>query len=149
MVHTNESAWSHLAPIFLYVQRRGALAHDIPVFPAPHSVDFSAGGYRCSLCAAWICHWKEGHSYVFSRWISRHILSIPYDKFYSGSHCTHQSHISGPLPTPLPPWCGANSTRIRAPQFPSALLILDSLSSISFHSQFLLFQRSCAGIGTP
>jgi hypothetical protein len=24
-------------------------------------------------------------------------MSIPYDKIYSGSHCTHQSHISGPL----------------------------------------------------
>jgi hypothetical protein len=30
-------------------------------------------------------------------------LSIPYDKVYSRSHCTHQSHISGPLQTPPPP----------------------------------------------
>jgi len=42
-----------------------------------------------------------------------------------------------------------NSGRIGAPQSPSALLTLDSLSSISFRSQFLLFQRSSAGIGTP
>jgi hypothetical protein len=38
---------------------------------------------------------------------------------------------------------------IGAPQSPSALLILDSLCSISFHSQFLVIQRSSTGIGTP
>jgi len=30
-------------------------------------------------------------------------LSIPYEKDYSGCHCTHRSHISGPLQTKTPP----------------------------------------------
>jgi len=50
-------------------------------------------------------------------------------------------------PPPTSMW--RNSARIGAPQSPSALLSLDSLSSISFRSQFLLFRRSSAGIGTP
>jgi len=83
-------------------------------------------------------------------------VSIPYDQCYCGSHCTHQLHISCPLQTPssptlapLLPLCGMNSTRIGTPQCPSVLLILDSLSSISFCSQFLLFLHSSAVIGTP
>jgi len=50
-------------------------------------------------------------------------------------------------PPPTTMW--RNSTRIGAPQSPSALLSLDSLSSISFRSQFLLFWRSSGGIGAP
>jgi len=50
-------------------------------------------------------------------------------------------------PPPTSMW--RNSTRIGAPQSPSALLSLDSLSSLSLRSQFLLFRRSSAGIGTP
>jgi len=50
-------------------------------------------------------------------------------------------------PPPTTMW--RNSARIGAPQSPSALLSLDSLSSISFRSQFLLFRHSSAGIGTP
>ena len=70
---------------------------DILVFPISHSVDFSANSCRYSLCAVWICHWKQGRSYVSSRWISRYILPIPCDNYYSGSHCTHPSHVSGQL----------------------------------------------------
>jgi len=50
-------------------------------------------------------------------------------------------------PPPTSMW--RNSARIGTPQSPSALLSLDSLSSISISSQFLLFRRSSAGIGTP
>jgi len=42
----------------------------------------------------------------------------------------------------------SNAAKIITPSFPSVLLSLDSLSSISFHWQFLLIQRSSAGIGT-
>jgi len=42
-----------------------------------------------------------------------------------------------------------NSAKIGAPQSPSALLSLDSLSPIFFSSRFLVFQSSPAGIGTP
>jgi len=50
-------------------------------------------------------------------------------------------------PPPTTMW--RNSARIGAPQSSSALLSLESISSISFHSQFLLFRRSSAGIGAP
>ena len=50
-------------------------------------------------------------------------------------------------PPPTTMW--RNSARIGAPQSPSALLSLDSLSSISYRSQFLLIWRSSAGIGAP
>jgi len=85
----------------------------------------------------------------FSRWISRYIVSIPFDNFYYGSHCTHQSHISGTLQTPPPPTMRRNSARIGASQSPSGLLSLDSPSSISCCSQILLFQHISARIGTP
>jgi len=42
-----------------------------------------------------------------------------------------------------------NSARIGAPQFLLVLLSLESHSSLSFCSQFLLFQHSSAGIRTP
>jgi len=61
--------------------------------------DFRASRCSYSLCAVWICQGKQGHSNVFSRWISRYILPIPCDKLYSRSHCTHQSHSSGLLDT--------------------------------------------------
>jgi hypothetical protein len=63
-------------------------------------------------------------------------LSIPYEKIYSGSHCTHRSHISGPLqtktPPPTPP-CGANSARIGAPhpRFTLFYLLQQSIPPLS------------------
>ena len=60
----------------------------------------SAGSCSDSLCIVWIYQWKEDHSYDFSRLLSTYILPIPCVKFYSWSHCTHQSHIIGPLDTP-------------------------------------------------
>ena len=86
------------------------------------------------FCAVWICGWKEGHSNVFSRWILRYVLPIPSDQCYSGSHCTHQSHIHGPLDSTLQ----CNSARIGAPQFPPELLAIDWQSSILFHTRFPL-----------
>jgi len=148
MVHANGSAWSHLPSIFIHCQSLEVPANDIPVFPTSRSADFSAGSRRYSLCAVWICQQKEGHSYVFSRWISRYILSIPYDKLYTGRHCIHQSHISGPHQTPPPTTLSYNSTRMDTHQSQSALFRLDSLSSISFCSQLLLFWRSSTGIST-
>jgi len=50
---------------------------------------------------------------------------------------------------PPPTTMRCNSARIGTPQFPLVLLSLDSLFSISFCSQFLVFRRSSAGIGTP
>jgi len=50
-------------------------------------------------------------------------------------------------PPPTTMWC--NSARMGAPQSPSALLSLDSLSSISFRSHFVLFRHSSAGIVAP
>jgi len=75
------------------------------------------------------------------------------EKFFSRSHCTNQSHISGKLHTPTPcssltaVWC--NSAIRLTSQSPSALLSVDLLSSISYRSQFFLFQCSSTGIGTP
>jgi len=70
-----------------------------------------------------------GYTYVFSRWISRYIMPIPCDKSYSGSHCTHQLHISWLLDTPLQ----CKSAMIGTSQFLSALLSLDWPCSIQFH----------------
>ena len=112
-----------------------APAHYIPVFPTSHSADFSTSSCSYSLCTVWICQLKEGHSYVFSRWIWSYILPVPCDELYSGSHYTHQSHISGPLDTPTPP-LRCNSARIGAPQFLSALRSLDYCSCISLDTEF-------------
>jgi hypothetical protein len=76
------------------------------------------------------------------------MLSIPCDKFYCRSHFPHQSHISVPLQTTLPTTMQRTSASIDVPQFSSALLSIDSLSSISSHSQYLLFRGSSAGLGT-
>jgi len=119
-------------------------ANNITVFPTSHSSDFSASSCRYSLCALWIRQWKEGHSYVFSRWISRNILRIPCDKFYSVSHCTYQSHISGPLHTP----CGAT---------PQGQVLLNSrrhslaeIDTLLFHSALNSpFPRSSIPVHTP
>jgi len=56
---------------------------------------------------------------------------------------THQRQLHPPPPL----W--RNSTRIGAPQYSSELLSLDWTSSMSFHSQFLLFQRSSIQFCTP
>jgi len=99
----NGSDCSHLPSIILHHQYLGVPANDIPVFLTSCSVNFSTCSHSYSLRAVWICKWKDSNSDIFSRWISRHILSISYDKIYSKSHSTHQSHISGPLETPPPP----------------------------------------------
>ena len=52
-----------------------------------------------------------------------------------------------PPPPPSTMWC--NSARIGATQSPSVLISRDSLSSVSFSSQFLFFEHSSAGIGQP
>ena len=109
------SAWSHLSSILLYGLHLPAPANNIAVGATFRSADFTADRRSYSFCAVWLCRWNEGHSYVFSRWIFKYIVSIPQDKFYCGSHCTHQSQISGmlrtPPPPPIPPSCGA--TRLR------------------------------------
>ena len=78
--------------------------------------------------------------------MSRYRVPIPSDTLYSGSDCAHQSQISGPLYTP-PYW--RNTTGTLTSQSPSAHLSLDWRSSLSFRSQFHLFQCSSAVIGTP
>ena len=135
MVHANGSASSRLPPIILHRQLLGVPANNITVFPTSCSSDFSAGSSSYSLCAVWIRQWEEGHSYVFSRWISRYIWPIPCDQFSSRSNYTI-NHTSAAASSPPPLW--RNSTRIGAPQYSSELLSLDWTSSISFHSQFLL-----------
>jgi len=122
----------------------GAPPYYIPAFETYYSADFSTGSCSYSLSTIWICQWKEGHSYVFSRWISSYIFPIPCDIYHSGNHCTHQSHSSGPFDNPLQ----YNSAWIDAPQSPLVHVSLDWHSSISFCCQFLHCQLSSVGICT-
>jgi len=129
---------SRLSPLFLLRQSLGAPANNMTVFRTSCSSDSSAGSRSYSLCAVWIRQWKEGHSYVFSRWILRYIWPIPYNQFHSWS-CYTINHTSAAASYPPPLW--RNSSRIGAPQLLLELLSLDWTSSISFCSQFLLSQR--------
>jgi len=84
-------------------------ANNITVFPTSGSSDFSTGSRSYSLCAVWIHQWK-GHSYVFSRWISRYIWPIPWDRFYSRSHFTID-HTFAATSYPHPPAVQLHSNR--------------------------------------
>jgi len=113
--------------------------------------------HLCSfnILLRWLQHWRlqlfivrslnmpleEGYRYVFSTWLSRYILCFTFDQFYSGIHCTQQSHVSGLL---LPPASAQIDARIGTSQSRLALL-----ATISFHTQFILCQHSSTPIGTP
>lgn len=127
----------------------------ILAFETHYSGDISTGRCSYSLYTIQICPWKEGHSYVFSRWISSYLLPIPRDIYYSGSHCTHQSYSSGPFDNPL----RYNSAAIDAPQSPLVYVCLDWHSSNSFLKSILTLSTllcwdkhtpiPCVIIGSP
>ena len=138
----------------------------IAVLWTSNTTDISACGRSNSLCAVWVCHWKDGYSYVFSRWISRYILP-----FHSGrlhfcqSHCTHQIQIThgGAASYPPPPPKRCSSAIIGGPQsssellnpcrytsIPSALLSLNWCFDVSFSAPYCLFcPCSSSRMGSP
>jgi len=75
-------------------------------------------------------------------------LSIRHTIFHSRGHRT-RGWLNGGLFRAPPPTLQHNSHRIGASQSPSTHLNLDSISSISFPSQFHHFQHSSAAIENP
>jgi len=104
MVHLIRSTRSNIPSISLHHQLLGVLAYNIPVFPISCSADFSAGSRSYLLWAVWMCNWKKGLSYVFSKWISKYIWPITCDEFYSGSYCP-RNHASEGRIIPAPQLC--------------------------------------------
>ena len=116
-----------------------------PSYRTSRSADICVGSCSYSLCDVWICQSKDAHSCIFPRWISRYILYICCGPFCYSSHCTHESHVTGPLETTL--WhifC-----TIGAPQFPSVFLSLDCRSSVSFRALYPPVRPVQLGTGTP
>jgi len=86
---------------FLRLQKLGELTNHITVLSTSCTTDVSVCGCSYSLCAAWIFHWKQSYSYVFSRWISGKILPLQGDRLYYGrSHCSYQVHLGGQQHSP-------------------------------------------------
>jgi len=79
---------------------RAGYLDQLLTLPTTHSADFSACCCSYSLCAIWICQWRERHSDVFSGSILRYIVLIHCEKFYSRILCIRQSHIRGWLDKP-------------------------------------------------
>jgi len=143
----------NLQSVFLHCQLRGATTNHISVLASAYTSDNGACRHRYSLCAAWVCHWKHGYSYVFSRWISRWILPFHGDRLNScRSHYTHrlQQCRAASYPPPLPPNIGAPLLAIGTPRSPSLLLSLDWLFDMWFSAPYFLFcLRSRSGMGAP
>jgi len=147
MVHPDGSARLNWWSIILHRQSLAAATNHISIRSTSCTTDVNACGRSYSLCAVWICHRKEGYSYVFSRWISREILPFRSNRLYScRRYCTHQLHIGGQLHTP--PWC--SSAMMGTPQSLSALLSLYWRFDIAFTAPYSLFSWSTStGVGTP
>jgi hypothetical protein len=148
MVHANGDDWLDQPSVFHRHQLLGVIPNHISVLSTSRTAYVSACDHTYSLCAVWVCHWKEGYSDVFSKWILRQILPFHGDRlYYCWSHCTHQLHMLGCF-IPSPPWC--SSAIIRTPQSPSPLLSLNWHLNISFSASYCLFcRRSTSKIGAP
>jgi len=106
---------------FLHCQYLAATTDHITVLSTAHTADISTCGRSGSLCAVWVCHWRDGYSYVFSTRISRKILPFYTERLYScRSHYTHQYTALSGCFIPRPQCC--SSAKIGASQYPSMVL---------------------------
>jgi hypothetical protein len=130
----NGSPSLNLPSVVLNCQSPGATTDYIAVFSTSLTKDVSTSGCSYPLCTVSVCHWKEGYSYDFSRWILRKILPFHSDMIVLLPKPPHYSSIphGGLLYTPMVLCCKNRRTSNHIVPPPSAL-------ALRYIIQYILF----------